>query len=98
MRGFYLYGQGLSFSPRVRPVAKRWDSFFQCWRVQCRVTGRSAAHRFHGYTPGREVWTRPRSLYATRRVQRGTCGRLVYSDPITAAELDSLPVVDGGAA
>lgn len=91
MRGFYRYGYGLTFSPRVVPVAKTWDTFFNCWSIRCRVTGRNAAHKYHGYTPGQVIHSRPGALYAKCRVQRGTCGRLVYSDSITAAEIAALP-------
>lgn len=91
MRGFYVYGYGLAFSPRVRPVARAWDSFFNCWSIRVRVTGRNAAHKYHGYTPGQEFMARAGSLYSRCNVQRGTFGRLVYSDGITSAEIDSLP-------
>lgn len=92
MRSFYKWGHGVCFSPHVRPVSRYYDEFFQEWFLSCKVTGRNAAHEYHGYKPGQIITARPGSLYAKQSVQRGTFGRLVYSDHITSKEVDSLPV------
>jgi hypothetical protein len=93
MRSFWKYGQGLTFSPRVKPIGKAWDPFFERWSILCRVTGRDEAHKYHGYRTGEQIWANPASLKAECRIIPRTCGRLAYYDGITATEIDSLPAV-----
>jgi hypothetical protein len=93
IRSFWKYGQGLCFSPRVKPIGKHWDPFFERWSIVCRVTGRDAAHKYHGYRTGDEIMTNPASLKAECRIIPGTFGRLAYYDGITTAEIDSLPTL-----
>ena len=88
--GFWQFSH-MGFSPRVRAVSKHWCEFFKEWRILCRVTGRDAAHKYHGYTVGRELYARPSALFRKRRVLRNTFGRMEYRDRITAAEIDALP-------
>jgi hypothetical protein len=91
--GFWVYGHGFAFTPRVRLVARYRDAFLNCDRVVCAVTGRDAAHKAHGMAPGREIVARTSDLFRSVRTLRGTCGRLVYSGRITSAEYNALPVV-----
>jgi hypothetical protein len=94
MRSFWDYGHGFAFSPRVKPIGRaRTAAPFQEWRILCRVTGRDAAHKYHGMNTGRRIWTNARNLYADVRTIRGTFGRLEYSGGMTAAEFEALPIV-----
>jgi hypothetical protein len=93
-RAFWAHSH-LGFSPRVRAIAKEWDPFFNCWRIVCRVTGRDQAHQYHGYRTGAEYAFRASMLYGSRRVIRGSCGRLEYFDFISGADIDALPIREG---
>jgi hypothetical protein len=90
--GFWAV-QMIAFSPRVKPLGKYRCPFFGALMVRCRVTGRDSAHRYHGYRPGDMFDTNASNLYRNRRVIRGTFGRLMYQDRITADELAALPEV-----
>lgn len=94
MRSFWDYGHGFAFSPRVKPIGRALTPApFQEWRILCRVTGRDAAHRYHGMNAGRRIWTNCRNLYADVRTVRGSFGRLEYSGGMTNAEFEALPIV-----
>lgn len=94
IRSFWDYGQGLVFSPRVKPIGRaRTPAPFQEWRILCRVTGRDAAHKANGMGTGRRIWCNRRSLYADVRTVRGSFGRLEYSGGMSDAEFEALPII-----
>ena len=98
IRSFWDYGAGLCFSPRVKPIGKALTGGIDShWRILCRVTGRDAAHQYHGMPTGRRIWCNRRNLYADVRTVRGTGGRLEYSGGMSDAEFDALPIVPIGA-